>query len=46
MRPKPKFGFGGRACAVNPSLRETVPGIYLGDTLSAGVARVKQLLGA
>ncbi len=46
MRPKPKFGFGGRACAANPSLRESVPGIYLGDTLSAGVARVKQLLGA
>lgn len=46
MRPKPKFGFGGRAFIVNPALRESVPGIYLGDTLSAGVARVKQLLGA
>lgn len=46
MRPKPKFGFGGRACAANPVLRNSVPGVYLGDTLSAGVVRVRQLLGA
>ncbi|MBL8096351.1 MAG: cobalamin-dependent protein [Anaerolineales bacterium] len=46
MRPKPKFGFGGRACIISPSLRESVPGVYLGDTLSAGVTRVRQLLGA
>lgn len=45
MRPKPKFGFGGRAFNLSPSLRETTPGVFLGDTLSSGVHRLRQFLG-
>jgi DNA-binding transcriptional MerR regulator len=43
---QPKIAFGGRAFVVNPSLRQKVPGYYLGDTLQEGILKLEALLGA
>ena len=44
LRPRPQFGFGGRAFNLNPSLRETIPGHFLGETLDAGVQTIRRLI--
>ncbi|MDW8327178.1 MAG: cobalamin-dependent protein [Anaerolineales bacterium] len=44
MRPRPKFGFGGPIFVMRPSLRDSTPGIYLGDTLPEASLKVRQLL--
>jgi DNA-binding transcriptional MerR regulator len=42
--PTPLFGFGGRAFnTAPPALRESVPGIWLGQTLSGAVVKIKDL---
>jgi methanogenic corrinoid protein MtbC1 len=46
MRPRPKFGFGGPIFILRPSLRESTPGIYLGDTLPEASRKVRQLLSS
>jgi methanogenic corrinoid protein MtbC1 len=46
MRPRPKFGFGGRAFVTNPALRESVPGIFLGLGLRDGCANITKILTA
>ncbi len=43
---QPKIAFGGRAFVVNPSLRQKVPGYYLGDTLQEGILKLEALLSA
>jgi DNA-binding transcriptional MerR regulator len=44
MRPRPKFAFGGRIFNANPQLRETMPGIFLGQDAAAAQAQVRLLL--
>ncbi|MBL8057819.1 MAG: cobalamin-dependent protein [Anaerolineales bacterium] len=46
MRPRPKLGFGGRAFNLRPALRESTPGIFMGDTLADGLQKARLLLGA
>ncbi len=46
LRPRPKFGFGGRVFNLKPALRETTPGLFLGETLPEAITRIRQLLGA
>jgi methanogenic corrinoid protein MtbC1 len=44
MRPRPKFGFGGRAFNLKPELRTLVPGLFLGEDARQAVAAVRGLL--
>jgi DNA-binding transcriptional MerR regulator len=44
MRPRPKLGYGGLAFNLNPALRQTVPGLFLGEDAMRAVARIRQLL--
>jgi hypothetical protein len=46
MRPRPKLGFGGRVFNLKPALRETTPGIFLGETLAEGLVKVRLVVGA
>jgi methanogenic corrinoid protein MtbC1 len=46
LRPKPKFGYGGRVFNLKPALRESTPGIFLGENLIEACARVRQVLSA
>ncbi len=46
MRPRPKFGFGGRAFNLHSALRQSTPGTFLGETLPEAVTNVRRLLGA
>ncbi len=46
MRPRPKFGFGGRAFNVNPALRTAIPGVFLGATVVEACAAIRKLLAA
>jgi MerR family transcriptional regulator, light-induced transcriptional regulator len=41
---RPLVTFAGRAFVIYPEIKEHVPGIYLGDQLQSGVARLEQLL--
>jgi len=41
---KPLFAFGGGIFVQNPACISTIPGVYLGDTISAAVAKVQKLL--
>ena len=41
---KPLVAFAGRAFVVHPELQSQVPGLYLGDTIQAGLARLEELL--
>lgn len=43
-RPAPAFGYGGMAFDIKPSLRNEIPGTYLGPTLEMAVNSVKGLL--
>jgi methanogenic corrinoid protein MtbC1 len=44
LRPRPRFGYGGRAFNADPRLRELVAGEFLGETLDAAVRRIAELL--
>jgi DNA-binding transcriptional MerR regulator len=44
IRPRPCFGYGGRAFNTDPRLRELVPGEFLGETLGEAVGRIAGLL--
>jgi methanogenic corrinoid protein MtbC1 len=44
FRPRPIFGFGGRAFNQVPAFRKTVSGEYLGETLTAAIMRIQVLL--
>ncbi|MGB7538468.1 MAG: MerR family transcriptional regulator [Anaerolineales bacterium] len=44
FRPHPVFGFGGRAFNQIPSLRKTVSGVFLGETLAGAMTRIQDLL--
>jgi methanogenic corrinoid protein MtbC1 len=44
MRPRPKLGYGGRAFNLKPALRQTVPGIFLGEDAARAVAQVQRLV--
>jgi len=44
LRPRPRFGYGGRAFNSDPRLRELVPGEFLGPTLGEAIGRVASLL--
>jgi methanogenic corrinoid protein MtbC1 len=44
MRPRPKFGFGGRIFNDRPALRDRVPGIFLGQNALEALAAVGQVL--
>ncbi len=41
---KPVVGFGGRVYALQPEWRTRTPGVYLGDTLEEGLAKIEDLL--
>jgi DNA-binding transcriptional MerR regulator len=41
---RPLVAFAGRAFVLQPELKEQVPGIYLGDTIQEGVAKLEELL--
>jgi MerR family transcriptional regulator, light-induced transcriptional regulator len=42
--PFPLVGYGGRAFTENPALTERVPGVWLGQTLGEGCARIHRVL--
>jgi len=44
IRPRPKFGFGGRIFNLKPALRQAIPGIFLGEDLREAVAHIRKLL--
>jgi DNA-binding transcriptional MerR regulator len=44
MRPRPRFGFGGRIFNTDPALRASLPGIFLGENADAARTAVRQLL--
>ena len=41
---KPLVTFAGRAFVIKPELKDRVPGIYLGDTIQDGLARLEEAL--
>ncbi len=41
---KPAIGFGGRIYTLQPGWQERTPGVYLGDTIQAGLAAIERLL--
>ena len=41
---QPLVAYGGRAFVLWPELKKQVPGIYLGDSIQEGVARLEELL--
>jgi DNA-binding transcriptional MerR regulator len=44
MRPRPRFGFGGRIFNDDAALRATLPGIFLGQNADEARQAVRQLL--
>jgi DNA-binding transcriptional MerR regulator len=44
MRPRPRLGYGGLAFNLDPALRQTVPGTFLGEDAAQALARIRQLL--
>lgn len=46
IRPRPAFGFGGRAFNADPGLRDEVRGNFMGETSTAGAAGASHLLAA
>jgi DNA-binding transcriptional MerR regulator len=41
---RPLVAFAGRAFVLQPELQNQVPGLYLGDTIQAGLARLEEIL--
>lgn len=44
IRPKPIFGYGGRAFDLKPALRSEVPGNFLGSNLETALQNTRSLL--
>ena len=44
LRPAPIFAYGGRAFNLNPDLRKQIGGIFLGETMDAGLEKINDLL--
>jgi DNA-binding transcriptional MerR regulator len=44
LRPRPLFGFGGRAFNLDPGLRRQLPGHFLGEDAALGAASALQML--
>lgn len=44
LRPRPLFGFGGRAFNLDPGLRRRLPGHFLGEDAALGAASALQTL--
>jgi len=44
LRPRPLFGFGGRAFNLDPGLRRRLPGHFLGEDAALGAASALQML--
>ena len=44
MRPRPRFGFGGRLLNLKSARRQAIPGIFLGETAAEACRAVQQLL--
>ena len=44
MRPRPRFGFGGRIFNADPKLRSSMPGLFLGENAATAREQVRQLL--
>jgi DNA-binding transcriptional MerR regulator len=44
MRPRPRFGFGGRVFNAQPALRTSVPGQFLGENAREALAAVRAIL--
>src|SRR5206468_409553 len=42
--PRPRFGYGGRAFSLDPSLAQRMPGVWLGDDALQGAAAAAALL--
>ncbi len=43
---RPLVAFAGRAFVLQPELQGQVPGLYLGDTIQAGLARLEEILSS
>ena len=41
---RPLVTFAGRAFVIRPELKELVPGVYLGDSVQAGLTRLEEIL--
>ncbi len=46
LRPRPKFGYGGAAFVRDPALSSAVPGVFLGETVTASRTAVRKLLSS
>jgi DNA-binding transcriptional MerR regulator len=44
MRPRPTFGYGGQAFNLKPALRDTVPGVFLGEDASQALRLIHGIL--
>jgi hypothetical protein len=45
--PKPPiFAYAGQAFVLFPNLRQTIPGVFLGSTLTEGMEKVGELLAS
>jgi methanogenic corrinoid protein MtbC1 len=44
MRPRPKFGFGGRAFNGQTALQERLGGVFLGETVPVALGNIRRLL--
>jgi DNA-binding transcriptional MerR regulator len=44
IRPRPAFGFGGRAFNADPGLRDAVHGNFMGETSADGAAQASRML--
>lgn len=44
MRGKPKLVYGGRYFNLNPEARKELGGIYLGESLTEGIKRIKEIM--
>jgi len=44
MRPRPKFGFGGRIFNIDPKLRASMPGVFLGENAASARETARTLL--
>jgi MerR family transcriptional regulator, light-induced transcriptional regulator len=44
MRPRPRFGFGGLIFNVKPAVRDSVPGLFLGEDARQAAARIREIL--
>jgi hypothetical protein len=44
MRPRPKFGFGGRAFNSRPALQQRVGGVFLGESVPVALGNIRRLM--